>query len=133
MFQQPMPSFSRLVVLAVVAALVVAAAPTAAPATGDGPIATAAKSCSVGDSRGYNTTYVNWIRARKIRCRKARALVRKFHNCRKAGPKGARGRCRSPGTWRCRENRTVGVGSYDSVTRCRKGRKRVKHNYTQWT
>jgi hypothetical protein len=128
-----MSRFSRLVLLAAVAAVFVAAAPASAPAAGDGPTATASKSCSVGDSRSYNTTYVIWIRARRISCRKAKALVRKFHSCRKAGPKGARGRCRSPGAWRCRENRTAGVGSYDSVARCRKGRKRVRHQYTQWT
>ena len=128
-----MSRFSRLVVLAVAAALLVAVAPAGAPAADEGPTATAARSCSVGDPQGYNTTYVNWIRARNIRCGKARDLVRRFHECRKAGPKGARGRCPSPGRWRCRENREAGVGSYDSTVRCRKGAKRVKHGYTQWT
>jgi hypothetical protein len=87
----------------------------------------------VKGERSYPTNYVLWIRARRISCRKARALVRKFHNCRKAGSKGARGHCKSPGAWHCRENRTSGVGSYDSVAKCKKGRKRVKHQYTQWT
>ena len=128
-----MSRFFRLAVVLATAALLVSAAPAAAPAADEGPTATAAKSCSVGDSQSYNTTYVLWIRARNIGCRKARALVRKFHECRKAGPKGARGRCPSPGTWRCRENRDVGVGSYDSTVRCRKGAKRVRHRYTQWT
>jgi len=124
-----MSRLPRLAVLLAAAALLVAAVPASAPAADDGPIATAAKRCSVGDSRSYGTTYVLWIRARNISCRKAKRLVRKFHDCRQ----GARGRCPSPGRWRCRENRDFGVGSFDSVVRCRKGGKRVKHRYTQWT
>jgi hypothetical protein len=128
-----MSRFPRLAVLIAVAALLVAAAPSSVPASNDRPTANAAGSCGVGDGRGFGTTYVLSIRKRNISCRKAKRLIRKFHACRKAGPKGPRGRCKSPGTWRCRENRTAGVGSYDSKTRCRKGRKRVRHTYTQWT
>ena len=84
-----MSRFPRLAVLIAAAALLVAAAPTSAPASGDGPTATASKSCSVGDSRSYGTTYVLSIRARNIGCRKARKKVRAFHACRD----GARGRC----------------------------------------
>jgi hypothetical protein len=128
-----MSRFPRLAVLLAAASLLVAAAPTSVSASTDRPTATVSASCGVGDGRGFGTTYVLSIRKRNISCRKAKALIRKFHACRKAGPKGPRGRCRSPGSWRCRENRTSGRGSFDSTTRCRKGGKRVRHTYTQWT
>jgi hypothetical protein len=124
-----MSRFSRLAVLLALAALLVTAAPAAAPAADEGPTATAARSCSVGDSQSYGTTYVLWIRARNVSCRKARERVRAFHNCRQ----GARGYCPNLGAWNCHEDRTQGVGSFDSTVRCRKGGKRVKHRYTQWT
>ncbi len=124
-----MSRFPRIAVLAAAAALLISAAPASAPAAGDGPTATASKSCSVGDSQSYGTTYVLWIRARNISCRRARKQVRQFHRCRQ----GARGRCPSPGRWSCRENRDSGVGSFYSTVRCKKGAKRVRHRYNQWT
>ena len=127
-----MSRFSRLVVLAAVAAFLIAAAPASAPAAGDGPTATAAKSCSVKDSQSYNTTYVLWIRARRVSCRKARERIRAFHACRHRNG-GKRGRCSNLGAWHCSEDRTRGVGSYDSVAKCKHNRKVVKHQYTQWT
>jgi hypothetical protein len=124
-----MSRFSRLTVLLAAAALLITAAPAAAPAADEGPTATAAKSCSVGDSQSYGTTYVIWIRARNVGCDKARERVRAFHACRD----GKRGRCPNLGAWNCHENRTQGVGSFDSTVRCTKGGKRVRHHYTQWT
>jgi hypothetical protein len=124
-----MSRFSRLSVLAAVAALLVAATPASAPAADDGPTATAAKSCSVGDSQSYGTTYVLWIRARHASCRKARERVRAFHACRQ----GKRGRCPDLGAWNCHENRDGGVGSYYSTVKCTHNRKVVKHRYNQWT
>jgi len=103
--------------------------PASAPALDEDPTATASKACSVGDSRSYGTTYVLSIRARNVGCRKARKRVRAFHDCRQ----GARGRCPNLGAWNCSENREFGAGSFNSKVRCRKGGKRVKHTYTQWT
>lgn len=124
-----MSRFPRLALLLAAAALLVAAAPPSASAAGDAPTATAAKRCAVGDSRSYGTTYVRWIKTRRVGCRRARKLVRAFHKCRR-GPKG---RCARVKRFRCRENRTVGRGSFDSNVRCKRGRKVVKHGYTQWT
>ena len=125
-----MSRFPRLALVLAIAALIVAAAPGAAPAAGDGPTATAARSCSVGDSRSYNTTYVLWIRARNVSCRKARERVRAFHKCRQ----GARGRCPNLGAWNCTENRgPSGPGSFYSTAKCKRGGKVVKHRYNQWT
>ena len=120
----------RLAVLLAVAGFMTAGVPAAPAATDDGPTATASKSCSVGDSRSYNTTYVLWIRARNVSCRKARERVRAFHKCRQ----GARGRCPNLGKWNCTENRgPSGPGSFYSTAKCKKGGKVVKHRYNQWT
>lgn len=123
-----MTRFPRLAVLLAATALLVVVAPGAAPAA-DGPIATASKSCGVKDSRSYGTTYVLSINARRVSCRKARERVRAFHKCRQ----GKRGRCPNLGSWNCSENRQSGAGSFTSDVRCKKGRKVVKHTYTQWT
>jgi hypothetical protein len=110
---------------------IVALAPAASPAAPDpGPTATAAKRCDVGTGRGYGTTYVRWIRTAHVGCARAKRVVRAFHACRQ----GARGRCHSSVKgFSCHENRSVGVGSFDSTVTCRRGAKRVKHGYTQWT
>jgi hypothetical protein len=124
-----MSRFPRLAVLLAAAALLTALAPGAAPATDDGPTATASKTCSVGDSQSYGTTYVLSITARRVTCRKARERVRAFHACRE----GARGRCPNLGRWNCSENRDFGRGSFYSDVKCKRGRKVVKHRYNQWT
>src|SRR5215212_5632848 len=121
-----MSRFPRLAVLLAAAALLTAVAPSGASASSsDGPTATASRSCSVGDSRSYGTTYVLWIRARHASCRRARKVVRGFHKCRR----GATGRCPSFNGWHCSENRDVGRGSYYSTVRCKRGGKVVRHKY----
>lgn len=123
-------SRSLLSALAAAAALLTLAAPTAAPARSpDGPAAAASKTCKVGNSRGYGTTYVRWIRATHTSCKRAKRVIRAFHACRK----GARGKCGHVGGWSCSENRNFGRGSFDSTATCRNGGKVVKHGYTQWT
>jgi hypothetical protein len=112
--------------LAATAAFALLVAPGSA---GAGPVASAAKLCSVGDSQSYGTTYVIWIRARHASCRRARKVVRGFHKCRR-GPKG---HCRHFNGWTCSENRTFGRGSFDSTARCHRGGRVVKHKYTQWS
>lgn len=125
-----MSRFPRLAVLLAAAALMLVAAPAGAPAAADdGPTASASRACSVGDSRSYGTTYVLWIRARNVSCRRARRLVRAFHECRP----GKKGRCRRVDGFRCRENRDAGRGSYYSTVRCKRGSKVVRHRYNQWT
>ena len=124
-----MSRFPRLAVLLAAAALTLVAAPAGAPAASDGPTATVSRTCSVGDSRSYGTTYVLKITARNVGCRRARRLVRAFHKCRP----GARGRCRRVDGYRCRENRDYGRGSFYSNVRCKRGGKVVKHRYNQWT
>ena len=125
-----MSRFPRLAVLLAATALALVAAPAAAPAASDdAPTANASGRCGVGDSRGYGTTYVNWIRTRNVGCRRARRLVRAFHKCRP----GATGRCPRVDGYRCRENRDYARTLYQSTVRCTRGGKVVRHNYTQWT
>lgn len=120
---------TRLAAVLSAGVLMAAAGPAAAPAAGDGPIATAAKRCSVGDSRSYGTTYVRWIRTRNVGCKRAKRLVRAFHGCRK----GPRGTCGRVSGFRCRERRfNKSSFSFDSNVRCKRGGKVVKHGYTQW-
>ena len=125
-----MSRFPRLAVLLAIAGFMTAGVPAAPAATDDGPTATASKSCSVGDSRSYNTTYVLWIRARNMRCSRARKVIRAFHKCRP----GARGRCARVNGWSCSENRgPSGRGSFYSTAKCKRGGKVVRHRYNQWT
>ena len=124
-----MSRFPRLAVLLAAAALLAAVAPAGAPASTDDPTATASRACSVGNSRDYGTTYVLWIRARNVGCRRARRLVREFHACRP----GATGRCPRVSGYRCTEDRDYGRGSFYSTVRCKRGGKVVRHRYNQWT
>jgi hypothetical protein len=126
-----MSRFPRLAVLVAAAALLTTAAPAASPAAGsDGPTASVSRTCSVGDYMGYGTTYVRWIRASNVTCRRARRLVRAFHKCRP----GAKGRCGRVDGYGCSENRfNKSRFQYDSTATCRRGGKVVKHGYTQNT
>lgn len=120
----------RLAALLAVGALMLVMAPASTQAgTGDSPTATASKRCSVGSGRGYGTTYVRSISTRRVGCSRAKAIIRAFHGCRK----GARGRCGRVSGYSCSENRNSGVGSFDSNVSCRRGGKRVRHAYTQFT
>ena len=122
-----MSRFPRLAVLLAASALLMTAAPAGSTASSGDPTATAAKTCGVGDYRGYGTTYVRWITARNVTCRRARRLVRAFHACRP----GPRGRCSRVDGYSCSENRNYSRYQYDSTATCRRGGKVVKHGYTQ--
>jgi len=112
-------------------ALVLLAAVLLAPsASATAPSAMASKGCSIGDSRGYGTTYVTKISVSGTSCRAARSLIRAYHACRP----GKSGKCRSVKGYSCSEHRfNKGRISYDSNVTCRKGGKTVKHTYTQFT
>jgi hypothetical protein len=113
---------SRLALLAVAAgaaALLVFSAPAAA------------KSCDVGNTRGYGTTYVTKIGVSGVSCTKGKSLVRAFHACRP----GKTGTCARVSGYRCSERRynKLPHTSYDADVTCKKGGKRVTHTYTQFT
>ena len=112
-------------------ALALLAAVLLAPsASATAPIATASKGCSVGNSRGYGTTYVLKISVSGTSCRAGRSLIKAYHACRP----GKSGKCRSVKGYSCSEHRfNKGRISYDSNVTCRKRGKTVKHTYTQFT
>ena len=119
---------SRIVRRSAPLAIVAVCAALAPPALADAP-ATASKSCSVGNSRSYGTTYVLSISARGTSCRSARSLIRSFHACRP----GKSGKCSRVSGYRCSESRfNKSSQSYDSRVTCTKGGKTVKHTYTQF-
>ena len=100
-----------------------------APSASAGPVATASKSCGVGDTRSYGTTYVITISVSNTSCRNGKRLIRAYHACRP----GKSGKCPSVKGYSCSEKRTTGTTQYDSRVTCRKGDKTVKHTYTQYT
>ncbi len=115
---------------AAVAALAACAALAPSLAAADGPLADASKSCSVGNSRDYGTTYVLSISASGgPSCRSARRLVKAFHSCRP----GKSGKCSRVSGYSCSERRfNKSRQSYDARVTCRKGGRTVKHTYTQF-
>lgn len=109
-------------------ALLAAALALPAPAAA-APSADASRSCSVGNTRSYGTTYVLSISARRVTCSRAREIVRAFHACRP----GKSGRCPRVAGYSCNEERfNKSRLSYDSRVICRRGAKVVKHTYTQF-
>lgn len=98
------------------------------------PVATASKHCGVsGHERDFGASYVLKITARKTSCGKAKKVVRRFQSCRLKH--GAAGHCgRRVKGYKCSEHRFNKLSTqYDSRVKCRKGSKRVKHTYSQFT
>jgi hypothetical protein len=113
--------------LALLAACAALLAPTA---SASGPDATAAKGCSVGDSRSYGTTYVLKISVSGTSCRSGKRLIRAFHACRP----GKSGRCARVRRYRCSESRFDRISTqYSSRVTCTRGGRTVKHTYQQFT
>jgi hypothetical protein len=120
-----MSRMSRLLAGATVLLTLLALAPAAVADTR----ADAAKSCRVGDSRSYNTTYVLSISVSGTRCRPARKVIRAFHACRP----GKSGRCDGVLDYSCSESRFDKIRTqYSGRVTCTKGGKTVKHTYTQF-
>jgi hypothetical protein len=110
-------------------ALLVTVTALASNASAAAPVATASKTCGVGDERSYGTTYVTVLKVSNTSCRAGKRLVRAFHACRP----GASGKCGSVKGYSCTEHRyNKSRTSYDSDVTCRKGGKTVKHTYTQF-
>ena len=98
-----------------------------------GPQAQAAKSCGIsGQQRDLGPTYVLSVSARRVSCRRAKRLVRAYYNCR-IDNGGKRGKCGGVSGYSCSETRSGIRSQFDARVTCKKGRKRVKHTYTQNT
>lgn len=100
-----------------------------------GPVAQASKSCKASSKpRALGPTYTTSLRVRSTRCGSGRRVVRAWYECRvRAG--GRDGRCRSRVLgYRCSERRSNVIPSqFDAVVACKKGGRRVRHTYTQFT
>lgn len=105
----------------------------AAQAAG-GPQAFAARNCRLGrKSRKLGPTYTTSLKVRRAGCRKGKRLVKAFYNCRVRNG-GKDGHCRRVGRWRCKERRFNEIPTqYDARVKCKRGRKVVRHTYTQYT
>jgi hypothetical protein len=92
--------------------------------------------CSVaGKERRLGPTYVTALSTSRVSCRSGERVVRSFHRCRRAGRTGSRGRCRrSVSGYRCSERVLRRASTqFDSRVTCRRGSRRVTHEYTQFT
>lgn len=108
--------------------------PAGAQATG-GPEAVVAKSCSLsGKTRSLGPTYTTSLSVKRTSCAKGESLVTAYYNCRKRAG-GKKGRCVSKVSgYSCSERRTNAIPTqFDASVTCTKGRKTVKHSYTQFT
>jgi len=116
------------------AVALLAALPGAAPAQDTStPHAQAAKRCGIsGQQRSFGPTYVLSLSARNVSCRRAKRVVRAYHECRFRNG-GRRGRCRRVSGYRCSESRRGIRSQFDARATCRRGGKSVKHAYTQNT
>jgi hypothetical protein len=113
---------------AAVLTLVAALASTASAAD---PGATASKSCRVGNTRSYGTTYVLSLSVSHTSCGAGRSVVRAFHACRP----GKAGYChRRVLGYSCSERRFDKIRTqYSARVTCRSGSRVVKHTYQQFT
>lgn len=117
----------------VLVAAVLLAVPALAHAS---PSATAAaKRCSIGGKeRKLGASYVTRLTVSGTSCRSAQRVVKAYHACRRRNG-GADGRCSSRvRRYRCKERRTNVIQTqYDASVSCRRGGKRIKHTYSQFT
>ncbi|NLT04737.1 MAG: hypothetical protein GXY03_00355 [Solirubrobacterales bacterium] len=122
----------RLPVAAAVTVALLAALPAAAQAAP--PEAFASKSCSLsGKTRSLGPTYTTSLKVRRVSCRKGERIVKAYYKCRVRNG-GKRGRCGGVKRFRCNERRFNSIRTqFDARVTCKRGRKVVKHTYTQFT
>ena len=109
--------------------LVLAVAALAATAS---PAAASYHSCSLGSWANKGSWYVTSMAVQHVTCGKGKRVVLAFQRCRHAH--GKKGHCRHRVLhFRCRETRGYGHGQFTGKVVCRRGHKRVRHTYTQFT
>jgi hypothetical protein len=125
----------RTLVIAAAAAALLGGGGPPAHAADAGPTATPAggglQRCDIsGRERRLGATYVTSLFVRGVGCRSAERVVRSYHACRRRS-----GRCRSRvRRYRCSERRLrSGPTQYDARVTCRRGSRRIRHDYTQFT
>ncbi len=120
--------------LAVIAAAAVTiGAPVAAQSA---PVAHAAATCSVrGKERTFGPTYVTKLTVSGgATCAGGKAIVRAYYRCRVQHGGKTRGRCASVSGYRCTEKRYDAIPTqFSAHVTCTAGKRRVLHDYTQFT
>jgi hypothetical protein len=125
-----MKASRNVLILAALALLAVAVAPTASSA--NGPIANAARKCSVNDNfKALGPTYTKKLSVSGTTCSGGRNLIRKWDNCRRK--RGGYGKgCPRVLRYRCSERRYRRLSQpykqYTTDVRCKRGGRRV--NFT---
>lgn len=115
--------------LASLAVLLVAV--MAAPAASAGPVAGAARTCSLkGHYRSLGTSYVYRLRVTGISCKAGRSNISAYNSCRRRNG-GARGRCGRVRGYSCSESRRSSRFQFDASATCRNGGRRFSFGYTQ--
>ncbi len=127
-----MPRLTRS--LAVLTACAAAAVPATVAHADAGPVAGAAKKCSLklSEQRNMGTTYVFSLSASGgATCRGAKSLAKSFNACRQ--PDGPSGRCvKRVDGYACAESRyNTSRFSFDATATCRNGDKKVVQKYQQ--
>jgi hypothetical protein len=129
-----MPYLAKTVVTCLVASLLIVLPAAAAPASSEGPVANASRTCSVTNIwRKLGASYVNKLSTRNVSCADARSFSRLYHRCRRRNG-GADGRCPRINRFRCTERRYNRIDiSYDANVLCVRGSQRIRQTYTQLT
>jgi hypothetical protein len=110
-------------------ALVLLALPVSASAR---PHAHVSKTCDIsGQERKLGATYVTSLKAKHVKCGKAKAFVKAYHACRHQH--GKAGKCPSLQGYSCTEKRVTSPVQYDSTATCTNGAKKITQHYTQNT
>jgi hypothetical protein len=111
------------------------AAVSGAPGDAPGPLARAASSCNIrGHEQSLGPTYVTYIGVSGgASCAQAGRLVRAYYRCRiRHG--GVKGHCGGVEGFRCTESRYAAISvQYNAHVSCTRGRRRIRHDYTQFT
>ena len=91
-----------------------------------------ARRCDIsGKERRLGATYVTTLTVVRVSCATGERVVRAFHRCRRT----PRGRCHARVLrYRCSDRRTSVIPSqFEARATCRRGARRVKFTYTQFT
>lgn len=124
----------HITLLALAACLLALAAGPAAAQASAGPEAVASKACSLaGKTRSLGPTYTTSLSVKRTSCRKGRKLVKAYYNCRLDNG-GRKSRCGGVMGYSCSERRSNVIPTqFDASVTCKRGRKAIKHKYTQYT
>ena len=118
--------------------LALAAALLVAGLAASGVAAAEAKTCTFKNTQEYRElgpTYVFPYQVKGVGCRKGKKVIKAYHACRYAKPKGGlKGKCTNPVMgFNCDEGKREGIKGvqYDANVTCRRGDDRVRHHYQQ--